>query len=89
MYWSQKEENVMPWDLPKIKIKKTKNTELKKVYLMQSNFLFTREYKNKMKPTDKITYVAGTCFERNAKPKNTGINAQYNFLWLFIANNKL
>ena len=47
---------------------------------MQSNFLFTREYKNKMKPTDKITYVAGTCFERNAKPKNTGINAQYNFL---------
>ena len=54
---------------------------------MQSNFLFTREYKNKMKPVDKITYVAGTCFERNAKPKNTGINANiifFDYLLLII-----
>ena len=47
---------------------------------MQSNFLFAKEYKNKIKPTDKIIYAAGTCFERNARPKNTGINTQYNFL---------
>ena len=79
----------MPWDLPKIKIKKTNNIKLTKEYLMQSNFLFINEYNNKIKPVDKITYVAGTCFERNAKPKNTGISTQYNFLWLFIANNKL
>ena len=79
----------MPWDLPKIKIKKTNNIKLTKEYLMQSNFLFTKEYKNKIKPTNKIIYAAGTCFERNAKPKSAGINTQYNFLWVFIANNKL
>jgi hypothetical protein len=66
--------------LPKIKIKKTKDTELTKEYLMQSNLLLIKEYKSKIKETDKITYEAGTCFERKAKPKNTGISTQYNFL---------
>ena len=74
--------------MPKIKNKKIKDAEPIKEYLIQSNFLFTKEYNNKINPTDKITYVAGTCFERNAKPKSTGINAQYNFLWLFIERNQ-
>jgi hypothetical protein len=47
---------------------------------MQSNLLLIKEYKSKIKETDKITYEAGTCFERKAKPKNTGISTQYNFL---------
>jgi len=38
------------------------------------------EYKIKIKLTDKIIYAAGVCFERNAMPKNIGINVQYNFL---------
>ena len=79
----------MPWNFPKPKMKKIKKNELIKEYLMQSNFLFVKAYKNKIKLTDKIIYAAGTCFERNAKPKSTGINTQYNFLWVFIANNKL
>ena len=89
MYWSKKEESVIPWNLPKIKIKTTKDSKPQKKYFMQSNLLLIKEYKSKIKETDKITYEAGTCFERKAKPKNTGINTQYNFLWLFIANNKL
>ena len=79
----------MPWDLPKIKIRTIKDNELIKGYLMQSNFLFIKKYNNKIKKTDKIIYVAGTCFEKKAKPKNIGINAQCNLLLLFIANNKL
>ena len=89
MYWSKKEENVIPWNFPNISTNKTKNTELIKGYFMQSNLLLIKEYKSKIKETDKITYKAGTCFDRKANPKNTGISTQYNFLWLFIANNKL
>ncbi len=56
------------------------DSELIKGYLMQSNLLLIKEYKMIIKEIDKITYEAGTCFERKAKPKNTGISAQYNFL---------
>ena len=43
---------------------------------MHLNFLFVKAYKNKIKLIDIITYAAGTCFERNAKPKNIGIKNQ-------------
>ena len=44
-----------------------------------------------LKPTymfDKITYEAGTCFEKKESPKNIGMSDQYNFLFVTIANNK-
>ena len=41
-----------------------------------------------MKLTDKIIYVAGTCFEKKAKVKNIGNNTQYIFFLLYIAKIK-
>ena len=60
----------------KAKYIKNEKNELIKEYLIQSNFLFVKAYKNKIKITDKITYVAGTCLERKAKPNNIGIKNQ-------------
>ena len=89
MYWSKKEESFIPCNLPKISTAKTKVAEPIKEYVMQSNLLLLKEYKTIIKPTDKMTYEDGTCFEKNARPKNKGNKNQYNFFWLFIANSKL